>query len=96
MSNPSVTLASVACASAASCAAAGTYLDSAGIQQGLLEKWSGTAWTPAEAPLPADAIANPSVALVSVACASAASCVADGQYIGSAANGQGLLETWSP
>jgi hypothetical protein len=35
----------VACASASSCVAAGTYTDSAGISHGLILRWNGSSWT---------------------------------------------------
>ena len=85
----------VACASASSCVAAGFYTDSSGNRQGLLVTGSGTSWTAAEAPLPANAGPDPGVWLGSVACPSASSCVAAGGYTDSSGNGQGLLVTGS-
>jgi hypothetical protein len=72
---------SVSCATATSCAAVGSYVDSAGHSQGLLLTLVGTTWTALEAPLPADAssgAANP--VLDSVACGAAGSCFAVGSY----------------
>ena len=93
--NPDAGLFSVACPSASSCVAAGLYTDSSGGEQELLVTGSGTSWTAAEAPLPANAAANPGVGLGSVACASVSSCVAAGEYPDSSGNGQGLLVTGS-
>ena len=84
-------LAWVACASASSCVATGTYTDSSGNEQGLLLAGSGTSWTATEAPLPAGAASNPDVYLGSVACPSASSCVATGSYTDSSGNGRELL-----
>ena len=93
--DPVVSLTSVACPSASSCVAAGFYTDSSGGQHGLLVTGSGTSWTAAEAPLPANAATDPDAALTSVACPSASSCVAAGAYTDSSGNAQGLLVTGS-
>jgi hypothetical protein len=99
---PSSSLESIACPSASWCVTVGYYTDSAGKDQGLLLTWSGTRWTPAEAPLPpADPGGQPvSGSPVTVACASASMCVAAGTYAEYYANvaataGSGLLLTWS-
>ena len=86
------TLGSVACPSASSCVAAGTYDDSSSLE-GLLVTGLGTSWTATEAPLPENASASPNAALNSVACPSASSCVADGTYEDSSGVEQGLLVT---
>jgi hypothetical protein len=88
-------LSAVACPSLSSCVAAGYYTDSAGNGQGLLESGSGTAWTPTEAPLPADAATAPTVYLNSVACSSASACVTGGDYTDSQGGNRGLLLTGS-
>jgi Cutinase len=93
--NPGVSINSVACPSAAFCAAVGTYTDSSGQQQGLLLTGSGSSWKATQAPLPSNAAATPGPYLSSVACESAASCVAVGNYLDSSSRGQGLLITWS-
>ena len=85
----------MACPSASSCVAAGDYTDSSGNGQGLLVTGSGTSWTAAEAPLPANAAADPVAGLGSVACPSASSCVTAGVYDDSSGNRQGLLVTGS-
>jgi hypothetical protein len=93
--DPAVFPGSVACASASSCVATGTYTDSSGNVQGLLVTGSGTSWTAAKAPLPANAAADPAGTLSSVACPSASSCVAAGRYTDSSGNQQALLVTGS-
>src|SRR5262249_13301657 len=85
----------VACASPTSCAATGYYVDSSGSQQGLLLTESSSGWVAAEAPLPANAAANPNVTLGSIACPSTATCVAAGTYTDSSGSTEGLLLTWS-
>ena len=92
---PDLDLASVACPSASSCVAAGSYFDASGGEQGLLVTGSGTSWTATEAPLPANAAADPMAELSSVACPSASSCVAAGGYSDSSGDGQALLLTGS-
>jgi hypothetical protein len=52
-------------------------------------------WQATEAPAPAAAAADPGQVLRSVACASASSCVAAGNYIDLSGTDQGLLETLS-
>ena len=93
--NPGVSIYSVACPSAAFCVAVGTYTDSTGEQQGLLLTGTGSSWKATQAPLPSNAAATPGPYLSSVACESAASCVAVGNYLDSSSRGQGLLITWS-
>lgn len=84
ISNPSdgqgVGLDSVACPSAGSCIAVGSYLTSQGSDQGVLEEFSSGTWTAAEAPLPADADTSRNTWFGSVACSSAASCLVVGGY----------------
>jgi hypothetical protein len=85
---------SEACAPGASCVLAGAYHDSAGTQ-GLLIAGSGTSWTATKAPVPGNAATNPAVSINSVACPSAAFCVAVGSYTDSSGNQQSLLLTGS-
>jgi hypothetical protein len=85
----------VTCASTTSCVAVGNYLDTSQHQEGLLLTWSGAIWTVKEAPLPANAAANPNVILSSLSCPSPGTCVAGGTYTDSSGNQQGLLLTWS-
>src|SRR5207253_3032994 len=99
--DPDVSINSVSCASAANCSAAGSYIDSAGYQQGVLLTESGGVWAPGiEATLPAGATANPIVSLRSVSCPSAGNCGAVGGYRDSS-GGEGMLLTesggaWAP
>jgi hypothetical protein len=86
----------ISCSSPSACTAVGNYSDSAGHSQGALLTLAGTAWTAAEAPLPADAATNPFTALSAVSCSSAATCVAAGDYYGPSSSGaSGLLLTLS-
>ncbi len=90
-SNPSVTVASVSCASAGDCTAVGQYNDSSGGGQGLLVTETAGVWASGiEAALPAGGSnASPS----SVSCASAGNCTAVGSYSVGSNNRQGLLLT---
>jgi len=92
---PDVALSAVTCPSATRCVAIGSYTDSAGNPQGLIETLSGARWAAAKAPLPADAGVYPDSQLSTVACSSDALCAAAGHYADSAGHGQGLLETLS-
>ncbi len=94
-------LSSVACPSASTCLAVGSYADSSSDRQGLLEMLSSSTWTPVKAPLPPDAAANPDVSLGSASCSSAAFCAAAGYYSDTSGGIHGLLETlssgtWTP
>jgi hypothetical protein len=90
--NPGVILASVSCASAGNCTAAGNYVDSSLHYQGLLVSKSSGRWgTGVEVTLPANAGSNPRVRLGSVSCASAGNCTAAGRYYDSSNSRQGLL-----
>ena len=93
-SSPDVQLFSVSCASPGDCSAAGQYLDSAGIEQGLLlTETSGTWAQGVQATPPANANANPDGFLTTVSCASAGNCTAVGSYRDSSDRLQGLLLT---
>lgn len=88
-------LSAVACASTASCTAAGAYLDSSG-NQGMLLTGTGTSWTATKAPLPGDASSSAPFQLFSaVACPASGACVAVGEYQNSAAVSLGVLLTGS-
>lgn len=76
---PAAKLVSVACPSATSCTAVGSYVDRLGNRQGMLVLLRGSAWTAVRAPLPADAKV-PGATLTAVACRNTASCLAVGTY----------------
>jgi hypothetical protein len=75
---------SVTCWSATLCVAVGSYGTAADPNQGLILTWSGSSWTAAKAPLPANATNDPTSQaggqLASVACRSVTICVAVGTY----------------
>ncbi len=85
-------LTAVTCPSDAACLAAGHY-SAAGKQQGLLVFGHRASWTATTAPLPASAAASPDVLLPAVACPTASSCVAAGQFAASSGSTYGLLVT---
>jgi hypothetical protein len=93
--DPQASLGTEACPSVAVCVAGGSYDDSSGHQQGLLVTGSGKSWSAVEAPLPANAAGSPVAEISSVACPSAASCVAAGSYEDSSGDLEGLLLTGS-
>ena len=86
-------LVSVACPSAAACLAAGfrSAPASPDVPQPLVERWDGTSWSPAPAPI-ADADAQ----LEALACTSVWSCVAVGYVTptGGAVDEHALVATW--
>ena len=75
-------LVSVSCGSPTTCTAVGGYLADNGNGLGLVDTLSGGTWTGTEAPQPADvpAFASQEADLFEVSCATAASCMAVGQY----------------
>ena len=92
--NASPALNEVACPSVTVCVAVGSYGSGpSGYGQGLLLTRSGSSWTATEAPLPPSTSANRNAELSSVACPSAAVCVAAGSYTDSSGHGQGVLLT---
>jgi hypothetical protein len=91
--DPGVTPSHMACASAATCVVAGSYIDSAGIKQGFLLTGHGSFWTAVKAPMPPDAGGSPLPLFSGVACPSVTTCVAVGDYQDSAGHLEGLLLT---
>lgn len=102
--NPQIDLTSVSCSTATNCLAVGSYDDSHGEPEGLLETeingvWSQTeknghwSYTGSEAGLPGDAASEPQVALTSASCGAVGQCVAVGSYLNSAHEQEGLLLT---
>jgi hypothetical protein len=87
----------ISCSSATSCFGGGSYRDSKFDQRAALLSWTGTDWTAAQAPLPADANSQTHLDTVaSVSCPSAASCFAGGHYRQNPPGGNaGLLLTLS-
>ena len=87
------TLNSLACTSPGWCVAAGSYTDTHGRLQGLIETLERGSWTAATAALPADAAADQKTHLNGVACTAPGSCIAVGTYAGPGGITQGLIET---
>lgn len=70
-------LSAVSCSGLTSCAAVGSYFNSAFQQVTLAEAWNGQAWKVQPTPNPAASLGS---SLLGVWCASATSCAAVGQY----------------
>ena len=92
--SPNVNLSSESCASAVFCAAAGTYRDSGGNSQGLLEVYSGGTWSATEAPMPPNARTNQNADFFSVDCPAVGSCVAVGGYKNNSGGTEGVIDTF--
>ena len=92
----------VACASATTCSAVGSFTEPSGSIQGLLLTRAGGQWQPDDLlALPADAAGNPQVALNALWCAPTGDCVAVGAYTDRGGNQQALLASshdgvWAP
>ena len=93
--NPHINLTFVSCATATNCLVGGTYTDSSGYPQGLLETEINGLWstTGAMASLPSGAAAEPHVAITSGSCGAAGTCVAVGTYLNGSNEQEGLLLT---
>jgi hypothetical protein len=94
--DPGSYVAALSCAGTGSCAAIGDYDTSAGQEGYMTLSEVGGSWSAATAPLPSGVSPSPTASVRSVACQSAASCVAVGQYTDSAGNQDGLLLTGAP
>jgi hypothetical protein len=95
ITNPTVYIDSVSCASAGNCSAVGAYVDSSGIQEGLLLNEIAGSWQPGVEAVPPP---NPEggAGLLAVSCSSAGNCSAVGVHAG---GGLLLTETdgtWAP
>ena len=84
----------VSCGSPGNCTAVGGYTDSSNHFQGVLLTETAGSWAPGvQAPLPANAAANPNVSPNSISCASPGDCSAVGTYADSSGHTDGLLLT---
>jgi hypothetical protein len=83
----------VACTSPGACTAVGSYTDTQGNTQGLIETFANGTWTPAKAPLPEDAAAHQNATLFGITCTAPGACIAVGRYVGPGRTNQGLIET---
>ena len=82
------------------CVAVGSYKDTAGYHEPVVDTLSGGTWTSLEPPLPSDAATDtttnqPDAELYSVSCASATSCVAVGSYKNTSAATVAMIDTLS-
>ncbi len=96
-----VFLSGVSCPAAGNCIAVGSYTNSNQNGQALIETLSHGAWTPAQAPLPANAASQQQSSLGGIACPAAGKCVATGDYTDQSGHVQALIETlshgtWTP
>ena len=90
---------SVSCPAPTNCVAVGEFLDTSGNDFGLIESWSGSAWTPSAAPEPANAATISGLhsypILANVSCPAANSCLAVGYYSATGGTFPGLIEKWN-
>lgn len=94
--NPQAALYAVACASAGSCTAAGSYLDEDGAYQAMLATQSGGTWSAAaKVAAPAGARTEPSAYLNAIACPAAGACTALGAYLDASGAGRVMTATTS-
>ncbi len=90
----------VSCPTPSSCVAVGSYNDTAGFQEPVVDTLSGGTWTSQEPPLPSDAANDitadhPHDELYSVTCVSATSCVAVGSYVNTSGSIVAMIDTLS-
>jgi hypothetical protein len=84
-------LSSVACSAVSDCVAVGSYSPSLRFPRGLIVTGSGSSWSAHAVPLPAGAQQADGDLLSSVACPSATTCVAVGNYAATALTSEGLV-----
>jgi hypothetical protein len=96
-SNPNAEVLSIACPTAGSCIAVGTYGASDGSQLGVIDTLSDGSWTTIMAPEPANAAdgSEQNASLQSVSCSTVGSCTAVGDYVGADRANYGLIDTLS-
>jgi hypothetical protein len=70
----------VDCVDVGDCVAGGGYVDTKGHRDALLVTLQSGTWTPAEAPVPSDAQADPLALITGVSCPAVDACVAAGYY----------------
>jgi hypothetical protein len=92
---PTSELDAVSCTFDGVCTAVGSYSDTGGHGQPLVESIAGGTTTPQEAPVPSDAAANPAVLMNAVSCLSGSSCTAVGRYDTAAGGFGGLIDQLS-
>ena len=80
----------VSCTSPTSCVAVGSYTNSSGVNQTLIQSWDGTAWTIASSPDQG----NNDNELGGVSCTNPTDCMAVGYYTNSSGVNQTLIESW--
>ena len=85
-------LAGIACASARSCLAVGSYEDANKLYKTLAQEWDGTKWS--IVPSPNEGPALDDKYFVGVSCASESACMAVGAYANSNFVGKTLIESW--
>ena len=82
----------VSCPTSAACTAVGEYLDTAGDELMLAERWNGIGWVVQPTPNPRGATSS---VLSAVSCPSATACTAVGYYETSAGVQVRLVEAWN-
>jgi hypothetical protein len=85
-------LTAVSCTSSTACTAVGEYVNGAGTEVTLAERWNGTAWSVQSTTNPTGATAS---ALLGVSCTSSTACTAVGDYYNSAGTRETLGEGWN-
>jgi hypothetical protein len=93
--DPLIEFDGISCPAAGSCVAVGTYLDTDGNLEAVVETLAGGTWTASGAP-PPTGTTNPNTELNDVVCPSEGSCVAVGAtFSATGGQGQALVETLS-
>jgi hypothetical protein len=80
----------VACPSATSCQAVGSYLDGSTVQHALAQTWNGTAWSLKTVPDPTGGGTDPNLDDVACYVAPSSGCAAVGNYTGAGGNTEPL------
>jgi hypothetical protein len=99
--DPTVVVSQSACTDPGTCVAVGSYEDTNGVQQSLIESDSSGVWSSSEGGLPTNADATRGAGLDAVSCPASGSCVAIGSYFDRDGNQQAFVDTlshgaWAP
>jgi hypothetical protein len=82
----------VSCSSGTACTAVGHYVNGAGTQMTLAERWNGRSWRMQYTPNPTGARSSE---LADVSCTSASTCIAVGDYVNGSGTQLSLAEQWN-
>lgn len=94
-SNPEVSINDTGCNASGVCFAIGSYIDTSGQTQALIETLRGGSWAASEAALPAGYSTSDAAAMLNSVSCDGNDCMAVGNYLDASGDSQGLIESYS-